>query len=62
MASLRDTRNALLMSYDSKLIDDDEFLLLYDMNNSRNDYPYWNYEKFNLDDMDDDETWSEFRF
>ena len=62
MASLRDTRNALLMSYDSKFIDVDTFLLLYDINSLRNDYPYWNYETFNLDDMDDDETWSEFRF
>jgi hypothetical protein len=50
------------MSYDLNFIDADEFLLLYDINSSRNDYPYWNYEKFNLDDMDDDETWSEFRF
>ena len=62
MASLRETRNALLVAYDSELIDDEQFLLLNDMNSSINDYPYWNYNKFNLEEMDDSETWTEFRF
>ena len=26
------------------------------------DFPYWNYEKFCLDNMTDDECWNEFRF
>ena len=32
------------------------------MNSSINDYPYWNYNKFNLEELDDSETWTEFRF
>ena len=62
MAGLRDVRDALLLSYDDGIIDDEESLMLYDINLSRNDYPYWNYERFDLENMDDAETWSEFGF
>ena len=62
MSSLRDTRDALLFAFDENIIDDIEFKILYDINNSRNDYPYWNYDPFNLDNFTDAETWSEFRF
>ena len=45
------------------LIDDEEFVLLYDLNTSGNpDIPYWNYDKFDLDLTSDDEGKSEFRF
>ena len=41
----------------------DEFLLLYDVNTSKNpDFPYESYGKFDLNDMDDNECLSEFRF
>ena len=43
MADLRKTRESLLLAFSDNLIDDVEFSLLYDVNNSRNDYPYWVY-------------------
>lgn len=41
MASLRDIGNFLLESFDDDDISEDEFLLLYDVNTSKNaDFPY----------------------
>ena len=62
MVTLRDARDLLLFAYDDNLIDDVEFQLLYDINYSRNDYPYWNYESFELENLTDAETSTEFRF
>ena len=62
MVTLRDAKDLLILAYDDNLIDDVEFLLLYDINYSRNDYPYWNYESFELENLTDAETWTEFRF
>ena len=62
MANLRKARESLLLAFSDNLIDDVEFSLLYDVNNSQNDYPYWVYNKFNLEHLDDAECWSEFRF
>lgn len=62
MASFRDTREALLLAYDQGLINDEEFVLLYDINTSKNlDYPYWNYDRFDLDSWSDDECRSDLR-
>ena len=62
MAGLREARNALLSAVNENIIDDKEFLLLYNVNKSCDDYPYWSYDSFNLDNLDDSESWSEFRF
>ena len=62
MVNLRDSRNGLLFAFDDGDISDDEFCLLYDVNHSRDDYPYWNYERFDLDRLDDAESWAQFRF
>ena len=63
MATFREAREALLLANDLDLIDDEEMLLLYDFNTSKNlDIPYWKYEKFELDSLSDDECKSEFRF
>lgn len=63
MATFRQARNALLLAHDAELIDAEEFILLYDLNRSKNlDFPYQNYDPFNLDDLSDDECWTEFRF
>ena len=54
MASLRDVRECLVLAYDEDVIDDEECALLYDVNRSKNlDYPYWKYERFHLDALDD---------
>ena len=63
MPSLREVRDILLFAQSDKLINDEEFLLLYDLNKSNNlDLPYWSYDQFNLDLLTDDECKSEFRF
>ena len=63
MASFRETREALLLAYDEDLINDEEFLLLYNLNTSKKfDYPYWNYNRFDLDDCSDEECRSSLRF
>ena len=63
MASFREIRSILLQSFDDGVISEDEFLLLYDVNTSKNpNFPYECYGKFNLNDMDDSECLSEFRF
>ena len=62
MTVLRDAREALLEANFNKIIDDEELLLLYDMNRSKNlDYPYWNYQKFDLENISTEEFWTEFR-
>ena len=63
MGTFREAREALLLANDLDLIDDEEMLLLYDLNRSKDlDIPYWKYEKFELDSRSDDECKSEFRF
>lgn len=63
MASFREIRNLLLESFDDDDISEDEFLLLYDVNTSKNPYfPYDCYGAFDLSEMDDSECLAEFRF
>ena len=55
MAFLRQTREALLLCHAIKVIDEEELLLLFDVNKSKNPgYPYWNHNAFDLDLMTDD--------
>ena len=59
--SLREVRNLLLQGYDDGVISDEEFLLLYELNTSKNpDFPYWEYGLFDLDKLSDDECMAEF--
>ena len=63
MSAFREIRSILLQSFDDGGISENEFLLLYDVNTSKNpDFPYESYGKFDLNDMDDNECLSEFRF
>lgn len=63
MASFRDTRNAILDSYLDGVIDEDEFMLLTQENTSKNpDFPYNEYGKFDLADLENSECLAEFRF
>ena len=63
MISFKDARNLLLESYNDGIIDDNEFILLYEGNFSKNpEFPYEDYERFDLDAMDDTECKAEFRF
>ena len=50
-------------SYDDGLIDEEELVMLYDLNTSKNSvFPYENYERFELANMDEAEGEAEFRF
>ena len=63
MPSLREIRDMLLFAHSDNLISEKECLLLYDLNKSINlELPYWSYDQFDLDLLNDDECKSEFRF
>ena len=56
MATLRETTEELLLAHHIGITDDVEFLLLFDLNKSKNpDYPYWSYDAFDLDSLTNDE-------
>ena len=56
-------RDTILLAHASRLINAEEFVLLYDLHKPKNpDLPYTNYERFDLDKMTDDECKTEFRF
>ena len=49
MASFKETRNLVLESYVDGTIDEDDFMLLYDINQSKNpEFPHENYELFKV--------------
>ncbi|XP_066913329.1 uncharacterized protein [Clytia hemisphaerica] len=61
--SLRDVREQILFAHNNGVIDDEEFIALFDLNRSRNpDFPYWKYDPFDLDKLSDDECLAMFRF
>ena len=63
MPNLRSVRECLLFGFEENLLNDEEFILLYDMNASKNpDFPYWQYDPFDLDDLCDNECTAEFHF
>ena len=54
MANLHRTREAIVLAYFNDVIDDTEFVLLYDANRPKNpDFKNRDYEAFNLDDYND---------
>ena len=63
MYSIRKSRQQLAFAIDANIVNEEEFLLLWDANASKNpDYPVTVYPKFNLDDKDVAEVKTEFRF
>ena len=51
MVSFRKARDELLVTFCKEVINEDEFLMLYDVNKAKHpEYPYWNYERFTLQD------------
>lgn len=63
MPNLRQIRELLLLNYGFGNLSDEEFVLLYDENTSRNpDFPYWEYERFDLDELSEAECKADFRF
>jgi hypothetical protein len=62
LASFKHTRGLLLESFDEGVIDEDEFLLLYEQYFSKNpEFSYKHVGEFNFNEMDDFECMDEFR-
>ena len=63
MASCSEVQNNILLQLDEGVIDEEEFLLLWDVNESNNpDFPVSGYQRFCLESKDDTECKAEFRF
>ena len=65
MAVRRDIRDLLDLARGIDVIDDMEYQLLYNLNRVNRpslEIPYWQYQRFDLDTMTDDECKVEFRF
>ena len=63
MVYFREIRSHLLSSFCYDMINDTEFALLYDLHRSKNpDIPHWNYDRFDLDKLEEDVCKTEFRF
>ena len=60
--SFRETREMLLLAYDSKIISDEEFLVLWENCRSKNpDFPHSSYARLDLENIDETECLAEFR-
>ena len=63
MPYFKEIRDICLGAYSFDIIDDTELVLLYDLHKSKNpDIPYWRYEKFDLEKINDDQCKATFRF
>ena len=63
MANHGELNDLLFALHNDGVVNDEELLLLQDENRPRNpQFPYWNYERFDLDQLEDDECKAEFRF
>lgn len=61
MTSFRDVQRLLLLSHGSNFIEDEEFLILYNFFEPRSpDFPHKAHAKFDLDEMAESESLSEF--
>ena len=60
--AFKTVRNLLLINHNYGFFDDDEFVL-YDLYASKNlDFPYDSYAPFDLKELDESESFAEFRF
>ena len=58
--AFKNVRNLLLINHNDGFIDDDEFVVLYDLYAAKNlDFPY---APFDLEKLDESESFAEFRF
>ena len=52
MPNFRENRECIAYAHRKGFINDRQFLLLYDANTSKNhDFPYWKYDRFDLDEL-----------
>ena len=61
--AFKNVRNLLLINPNDGFIDDDKFGVLYDLFASNNlDFPYDSYAQFDQEELDESESFAEFRF
>ena len=61
--AFKNVQNLLLINHNDGFIDDDEFVILYDLFASKNlDFPYDSYAPFDLEELHSSESFAEFRF
>ena len=62
MPNFGETRTCIAYAFQNNFINEQEFSLLYDAHKPTNpEFPYWNYERFDLDKKTN-ECKAEFRF
>lgn len=62
MSNLHRLRETLLAAYCTDVIDEEEFVLLYDVNKPQNvDFRYDDYEAIDIESLNDDECNAYFR-
>ena len=62
MTSFKSARDLLLTGFEEGFVDEDEFLMLNDLNQSSNaEYPNTSYSRFNLEENNEVECKTEFR-
>jgi len=63
MPNFREMKLCILHAYRRRFINNREFVLLYNAHTTKNpDFPYWNYDRSELDLLTDDECKAQFRF
>ena len=63
MPNFRENRECIAYAHRKGFINDRQFLVLFDANTSKNpDFPYWKYDRFDLDELGNDQCKAEFRF
>lgn len=63
MFSKKTTQDALTFLFMEDVIDEVDFLLLYESVNKKNpSFPYWSYDRFDLTRLTEEESKAEFRF
>ena len=61
--AVNDLELVLLQEYENGSIDEEELLLLMDDQGRKNPaFPYWEYNKFTLENWSNEECWVDFRF
>ena len=60
--SFQKVRDELIYCFAGGILDEEEFVLLYDAYKSTNSiYPFWEYDEFSLDPLSSDECLADFR-
>ena len=63
MTYFKKIRESITLAYCSNIIDNEEFVLLYDLHKSRNlDITHTDFAKFDLENHNDDQCYVNFRF